>query len=299
MSSADPSSLPRVIGSEFEKDKPPIRVALVLAGFPLEKATAFKYFLLLLNRLQRVFEFQFHDAPEDDELVAILSGKEALDSDEIREQLLDFAERLKADFDENIEHFDLSSTYASQIILISLATMTDLHFIVRKEHVSLLALGEWDRSMSPPSAAEFLQVAMLRAAYSAMEGGVWNTIHQGTRGCIFDFTNNLEDTRLMMLVGLGVCFECRQALVDDGYSDAPEEIRRIVERTWLGSRNIPGTPANIMAQFGYDLFFSKGFTSTWRERLRQSLQEDAAKELIKLFFGLMLAGLLLWLGLKE
>jgi hypothetical protein len=123
--------------------------------------------------------------------------------------------------------------------------------------------------MSPPSAAEFLQVAILRAAYSAMEGGVWNTIHQGTRACIFDFTVNLEDTRLMTLVSLGVCSECREALVADGYPNAPDEIRRIVERSWLGNRNIPGTPANIMAQFGYDLFFSKGFTSTRRERLYQ------------------------------
>jgi hypothetical protein len=54
-----------------------------------------------------------------------------------------------------------------------------------------------------------------------------------------------------------------------------------------------------MAQFGYDLFFSKGFTSTRGERLFQFLEEDAAKELIKLLFGLLLAGLLLWLGLKR
>jgi hypothetical protein len=285
--------------SASESRKLPIRVGLVLAAFPLEKATAFKYFLLLLNRLQEVFEFQFHDSPASDPLVSLLACTEALDAVATGDQLLDFATRLKADFDRKIVRHDLSPTYVSQIIIISLATLTNYHFLIRRSHVSLLALGEWDRSMSPPSAAEFLQVAILRAAYSAMEGGVWNTIHQGTRACIFDFTDNLDETRLMTLVGLGVCSECRQALIDDGYTDSPAEIRRIVERSWLGNRNTPGTPANIMAQFGYDLFFSKGFTSTWRERVRQFLQEDAAKEIIKLFFAVLLAGLLVWLGLKK
>lgn len=291
-------SLPLQSTTESQNRKP-TRVALVLAGFPLEKATAFKYFLLLLNRLQTTFEFQFHDPPADDPLVSMLAGKERLDADEIRPRLLDFAKQLKADFENNVQAFDLSSTYVSQIIILSRATLTNLHFLIRRNQVSLLALGEWDRSMSPPSAAEFLQVAVLRAAYSAMEGGVWNTIHYGTRACVFDFTDNLEDTRLMTLVGLGVCSECREALVADGYPEAPDEIRRIVERSWLGNRSIAGTPANIMAQFGYDLFFSKGFTSTRRERLLQFLEEDAAKELIKVLFGLLLAGLLLWLGLRK
>lgn len=39
----------------------PVRVGLVLAAFPREKVAAFKYFLLLLNRLQRTFEFEFHE----------------------------------------------------------------------------------------------------------------------------------------------------------------------------------------------------------------------------------------------
>lgn len=277
----------------------PIRVALVLAAFPSEKATAFKYFLLLLNKLQQVFEFQFHDPPREDKLVPFLAAKGLKDPDETREHLLEFADRLKATFDANVRAFDLSTTYVSQVIVISLATLSNYHYLIRRKHVSLLALGKWDRGMAPPSAAEFLQVAILRVAYSALEGGVWNTIHQGTRACMFDFTRNLNDTRLMTLVGVGVCSECRRALVADGFTDAPDEIRQILERTWLGNRNTPGTPANIMAQFGYDLFFSKGFTSTFRERVRELLTEDAAKEVIKLLFGIIFLFLLVWLGLKS
>src|SRR5712692_3931814 len=103
--------------------KMPIRVGLVLAAFPSENATAFKYFLLLLNRLQTVFEFQFHDPPRDNKFVRFLSTKGLKNPDETRDQLLDFARRLRAKFDLDVEAFDLSTTYVSQIIIISLATL--------------------------------------------------------------------------------------------------------------------------------------------------------------------------------
>ena len=53
-----------------------------------------------------------------------------------------------------------------------------------------------------------------------------------------------------------------------------------------------------MALFGYDLFLTKGLTSTFRERATPLLEEDAAKELVKLVFAVIIAGLLFWLGLK-
>ena len=290
--------------SEFtasEKTNRPdlIRVALVLAAFPTEKESAFKYFLLLLNRLQHTFEFEFHQPPENDAFVSYLESKERLDADETENQLIEFSARLKGSFNKRVTRWDLSKTYVSQIIIISLASLSNYHYLIRRQNVTLLTLGEWDRSMAPPSAAEFLQVAILRAAYSALEGHVWNSIHIGTRACMFDFTVHLDDTRLMMLVGLGVCSECERALIADGHEEAPNEIRHIVERSWLGDRTTPGSPARIMAQFGYDLFLTKGFTTTFRERLKQVLQEDAAKELIKLLFAILLAVLIVLFGLNR
>ena len=66
----------------------------------------------------------------------------------------------------------------------------------------------------------------------------------------------------------------------------------------MGARSDPGTLANVMALFGYDLFLTKGLTSTFRERATPLLEEDAAKELVKLVFAVIIAGLLFWLGLK-
>jgi hypothetical protein len=276
-----------------------LRVALVLGGFPSEKATAFKYFLLLLNRLQRTFEFEFFDPPSEDPLIEILRSKDPLEANSVREKLPAFDNRLRQSVDRVIQEFELAATWPTQIIIVSLATLSNYHFLIRRQKVSLLALGEWERSMAPPSAAECVQVLVLRAAYSALEGAVWNSIHAGTRACVFDFTDNLEDTRLMALAGIGVCSECAAALSADGHASAAQEIRTVVERAWLGERNTPGTPAAIMASLGYDLYLTKGFTPTWRERLAELLREDVFKEAVKLIFALVLAALVLVLGLKK
>jgi hypothetical protein len=277
----------------------PLRVGLVLGGFPSEKATAFKYFLLLLNRLQRTFEFEFYDPPAEDPLMGLLRSKDLLDANSVREKLPAFANRLRQSVDRVIQDFELAVTWPTQIIIVSLATLSNYHFLIRREKVSLLALGEWERSMAPPSAAEFVQVLVLRAAYSALQGAVWNSIHAGTRGCVFDFTDNLEDSRLMALAGIGVCSECAAALSADGHGSAAQEIQTVVQRAWLGDRKTPGTPAAIMASLGYDLYLTKGFTPTWRERLAEVLREDVFKGTINLIFALMLAALVLVLGLKK
>ena len=277
----------------------PISVALVLANFPQKQIPAFKYFLLLLNRLQRTFEFAFYDPPPDEPLTAALRSKKPVDPGSVRRHLLPFGASLKAIADETINRVDLARAFPSQIIVISQATLSNYHYLIRQKHVTLLALGEWERSMAPPSAAEFVQLVVLRAAYSATEKGAWETIHLGTKSCVFDYTRNLQDTRMMTLVGLGVCNECRQALEHDGFTQAPNEIAHVAERSWLGKRSDPGTPANIMARFGYDLYLTRGFTSTLGERFKQLLEEDAAKEFVKLLFLIAGTGLLVWFGLKN
>lgn len=297
----------------------PVSVALVLAHFPKRHVVAFKYFVLLLNRLQQTFEFAFYDPPVEHALMKLLRkrwafpwtrhskpnkesgpiGRNLVDPDDARPHLVPFAETLKAVAEERIKRFDLAPAFPQQVIIISRATLSNYHYLIRKQKVSLLALGEWDRSMAPPSAAEFLQLVVLRAAYSATEKGAWNTIHLGTRSCVFDFTRNLQDTRMMTLVGLGVCGDCENALKKDGFVRSPAELRFVAEKTWLGKRSEPGTPANIMARFGYDLYFTRGFTSTFAERLRQLLEEDAAKELIKLVYLVVGTALLIWWRLKK
>jgi hypothetical protein len=274
-----------------------IRVGVVFAAFPAKDLTPYKYFLLVLNRLQRSCEFELFDADENDEFVRLLADG-AVDADEARKGIKAFGARLRAQIDLAIHAHDLAVEQPDQIILVTGVTLSDHHYLIRRGRTTMLALGDWEKSMAPPSLAEFLQLLVLRAPYSAIEGEVWNGIHLGNRGCIFDFTENLENTRFIALAGVGVCSKCAAALEHDGFPNAAVEIQRIAGRDWRGDRATPGTPTNIMERLGYPLFLTKGFEPSSRERLRLLFTDEAGKELVKLVFLVLVAGLCFLTGWK-
>ena len=104
----------------------PISVGLVLAAFPRDNATALKYFILLLNRLQRTFEFAFYECTSDDPLVKWLKSARVLDADATRNQLSDFGDRLRQRAEDRIRRYDLSNSYPSQLTVISSGDPLDL-----------------------------------------------------------------------------------------------------------------------------------------------------------------------------
>jgi len=277
----------------------PIRIGVVFATFPAKDTAPYKYFVLLLNQLQKSCEYELFDVDETDEFVKLLENPASVDgeilvvnAEEARSSLSDFGARIRAQIQSDIVFHDLAVEEPDQIIVVSGVTLSDYHYLIRRASTTMLALGQWDSFMAPPSLAEFLQLLLLRAPYSALEGYVWNSIHMGNRACIFDFTENLDNTRYMALAGVGVCANCDAALVLDGFPNAPAEIRRIAAREWRGDRSTAGTPANIMARLGYDLFLTKGFQPSFPERLRETFSSDGLKELIKFLYAVLLAWLI-------
>ncbi len=273
----------------------PLRVGIAFAAFPAKDITPYKYFLLLLNHLQRSCEFELFDIPEDDGFVRALSAK-VVDGDEARAGLEAFGVRFRRNLIETAEAHDLSTGQPHHFIVVTGVTLSDSHYLIRRKQTTMLALGQWEKYMAPPSLAEFLQLLVLRAPYSALEGHVWNTIHLGSRGCIFDFTENLDNARLMALTGVGVCSECAAALARDGFPHAADEIRRVAGRDWRGDRASAGTPANVMERLGYPLYLTKSFEPSLRERLNLLLTEEIAKEVIKFAFAVFIAWLIFRAG---
>jgi hypothetical protein len=277
----------------------PIRIGVVFAAFPAKDTAPYKYFTLLLNHLQRSCEYELFDLDETDEFVRLLEKPDNVDgdlmlvnADKARDALKSCGDRLRARIRSDIDLHDLAIEQPDQIVVVSGVTLSDYHYLIRRESTTMLALGQWDRFMAPPSLAEFLQLLLLRAPYSALEGHVWNKIHMGNRACIFDFTENLENTRFMALAGVGVCANCEAALVLDGFPNAPAEIRKVAAREWRGDRLAAGTPANIMAHLGYDLFLTRGFEPNFSERLRETFSSDGIKEFIKFMYAVVLAWLI-------
>ena len=278
----------------------PLRIGVVFAAFPVKDTAPYKYFVLLLNHLQKSCEYELFDVNESDPFVALLETPAfgEVDAKSARSALAAFGERLREQIRDAIREHDLAVEEPDQIIVVTGVTLSDHHYLIRRGLTTMLALGQWEKFMAPPSLAEFLQLLLLRAPYSALEGHVWNSIHMGNRACIFDFTENLENTRFMALAGVGVCANCEAALIRDGYPAAPSEIRTVAARDWRGDRSVPGTPAAIMARLGYDLFLTKGFEASFRERFRDVLTSDGLKEFIKFVYGLLLAWLIYKIGLK-
>jgi hypothetical protein len=211
---------------QVERKGRPIRVGVIFAAFPAKDTTPYKYFLLLLNSLQRSCEFELFDIEEDDDFIKRLSSK-IVDADTARNGLEDFGTRIRTQIAMSIEAHDLAVEQPDQLIVITGVTLSDYHYLIRRKLTTMLAVGQWEKAMAPPSLAEFLQLLVLRAPFSALEGNVWNSIHLGNRACIFDFTENLDNARLMALTGVGVCSNCASALACDGFPNAAAEVRRV------------------------------------------------------------------------
>ena len=278
--------------------QPPIRVGVAFAAFPVRDITPYKYFVLLLNRLQHSCEYELVDIYRKDHYVKWLRQK-LVPANPARDSLAKFGARIHEQIAAAIDVHGLAVEQPDQLVIVTGATLSDYHYLIRRDKTTLLALGQWERFMAPPSLAEFLQLLLLRAPFSALEGAVWENIHLGNRACVFDFTDNLENTRFMALAGVGVCESCEAALKEDGYPAAPEEIRRVAAREWRGELGTAGTPANIMARLGYNLFLTKGFEPGVVDRLRKIFTDDTVKELIKFSFAALLAWLVFTKGWKK
>lgn len=312
-----------VTGSVGESDKEsgggdlPIRVGIVFAAFPAKNIVPYLYYLLLLNRLQKTIQIELFEIDTSDPFVSLLNVKpphneifkkkkvQQANATQVRSELDAFSKRIRDQLTKSVKDFDVAKEQPDQIIIITGAVLSDLHYLVRRNSTSLLAVGLWERTMSPPSLAEFLQLLVLRTAYSAYSHKstdgecIWNSIHLGIRACIFDFTANLDHARLMALTGVGVCGDCERALVADGLPSAPAEIKTIARNEWRGGRSMPGTPAHIMATMGYNLYATKGFEPTVMEQIGQLIISEGFKGFLNIIVAIIAALIAAILGLKS
>jgi hypothetical protein len=114
------------------------------------------------------------------------------------------------------------------------------------------------------------------------------SVHLGTKGCLCDFTFNLDDVRIKVLSAF-VCSYCSQALSAEGHPALPAEIRTVLGKQWLGRRDDPASPSGIVSKLGYDLFTTKGLTARWHERLLAGVQEEGAKQLVAVAGAILIA----------
>jgi hypothetical protein len=283
---------------EADSPKTPARVGVILADLDKLNVTALKYLVVHLNTLQNSVEFEFLAVSSDDPLLALLSAGMLVDREKCESMLSPFHERIVCQFKQEQVEYDLADrSLPNNFAVISLAKFSDGHYGLKSGPMQVQALGNWERSMAPPSILEFIIVLLMRQAASFVVPSLGRSFHLGTKGCLFDFTADLGEARYKALQSF-VCSVCRQQMKESGHPDLADDLVHVLDLNWLGVPTDPHCLAGIVAKLGYNLFLTKGIEPTLWENLRSILRDEATKEFVKLLFAVLLAALLFRLGLK-
>ncbi|MBG1262876.1 hypothetical protein [Nostoc commune] len=279
----------------------PAQIGILLGDLGEVNIVALKYLIIHLNTLQSDFEFEFFPITDrQDPVLRQMSKTSEIERSRVRAELPGFLERTRTSLSHLSQEYKLSQAIPpDKFILLTMARFNDNYYFVRVAGMSVLALGNWERHMAPPSLLEFFVTLVLRQAVSFVSPSLKGSVHLGTKGCLFDFTHKLEDVRLKTLQGF-ICSDCQASLATDGHAQLAEHLLSVLDTSrWLGKTEDPTTPAGIVSNLGYDLFKTKGVKPNLWEKTQAILREEGVKELIKLIGGITLAALLLWLGLKK
>src|SRR6185503_13336755 len=85
------------------------------------------------------------------------------------------------------DKYNLQEEIPDYFVLISPAKFADDYYTTRKGNASVIALGNWQRYMAPPTQVEFLLTLAVREVVSAICPSLRGSVHLGTKGCICDF----------------------------------------------------------------------------------------------------------------
>lgn len=284
-------------GSEGQIASEPIRIGVILAPDFQRELAAFKYLIVYQNTIQRSIEF-LHLPFLGNHLRSLSKPQKALDREDVEGEMkrarlpyLDYLRSEAAEYGVEFEQPD-------GVAIVSMATFSDNFFVTWEEDWAIIALGNWKRFMAPPSMLEFVQSFLVSVAVDVACEERWPPRHFLTKGCLFDFSANLDDARLGVLTGF-ICRKCRQQISEVTSEGFLSDIRSLAEVTSLGNSAAPSHVALLVKKLGFDLFRTKGVRPTVWERIRDLMEEEALKTAFNILGTVLIAVLLLWLGLRE
>ena len=291
------SEAPKLVSTVASERSEPFRVAIVTVGDEL-KSSALKLFILAMNRRQRHFEFEFVPNEVSDPLLSALDIPVELDREEIRKAARDFPARFGQELLSVMTAYSIKDMrLPDYFVVVSMASFEDGYYNLRAKEISVIALGNWESSMAPPSIIEFIQTLIIREALAGICPALQGSQHFGTKACVCDFNQDLADVRLKVIMGF-VCGRCRGALDTAGHPTVADDVELMLSKAWIGDLSSSSSLASTIEKFGVNLFIATGLKPTWKERVFNTIREDGFKELMKSFYAILLAGLLFYLGWK-
>lgn len=275
------------------------RVGVIFGPVDDLNVAAAGYLLLHLNTLQRAFELELVPAPTESTLWPLLSG-ELVRRDSVEAAAGTFLEQYRQYWQDLLARSIASEEVPRYLIIVSLARFDDNLYSTTIDDlgIGILALGNWERHMAPPSLIEFVTFLVIRSAMGLIDPQLRQWQHLGTKWCLWDYNPYLRDVRYKVLVGY-TCDECMMRTRQGPLSSLADDLGQIMSKGWLWKKDDPQSPASITAKLGYDLFSTKGPRPNLRESLLDLARQEGVKEILKLMSALILAAALVWLGLKK
>src|SRR5215471_8954743 len=234
-----------------------LRIGVITEPLGTQDTPALRFLIIYLNTLQHSFEFELSPTPRNDPLLVMLALKDVIQREDATGQMEGFVQRAQAHISNNNASFSAQEPPPDKFVILSTARFNDNWYAARmpdKDPVcAILALGNWKRNMAPPTLAEFFIVLLLRQAVALASPSLCRSVHLGTKGCLFDFTEHLSDVRYKILSGL-VCDYCTEALKRDGLPTLKKDLLKVLSKDWIASADAPNSVASITAKLGHSLF---------------------------------------------
>lgn len=232
-----PASDVRVTGAASEPVK---RIGLLSAMNDVNDA-ALRFLILQLNVVQSSLEFEFLPYDAGDPWISALRSRDPVDRGLIGHECDAFHDRCFGYLTDAVSGYGTKEPPPGPLVVLTTARFSDNYYSLRRNNVSIIALGNWRRWMSPPSILDFALTLTIREAVSAVSPTLRGSVHLGTKGCLCDVDPSLDDVRQKVLSSY-LCHFCRTSLAGDGRADLIPDIERMLAKTWLGSSADPSSP---------------------------------------------------------
>lgn len=263
------------------------KIGIVVDTLGRYNTPALRFAILKLNVLQTIAEFEIvYDIPHQSPFVIAASSGRTLSRPVITSMANEFLNVL-TDMRTVREYRDVRAYFPCDryMALCNVRLQDNYYLITTSPNLRLLAVGEWSNNFSPPSLLEFIIHNCIKQAVRQSFGNPDS--HLSARACLFDFNDNLENTRNGVLIG-HICSDCEAILSTQG-DERWKEVRNLVGGRWLGDPSDPFSTYSELKRLGFRAFQASGVEDSWLQRIYNAAQGHFVEEIIKyLVMGLAL-----------
>ena len=183
-----------------------------------------KYLVLHMNTLQTTFEFEFLPVDLNDNFIQMFSAQKTVKRNsnlrkiDIPAFLEGYREYLRYQ-----NYVMKEERLPDNLVLVTTACFDDKYYSLREPGIAILAFGGWKSAMYPPSLIEIILAVILRQSVGLISPSLRPSVHLGTKGCLCDFTMQLNKVRQHVLNGF-ICGYCRTCLEADGLPTLADDL---------------------------------------------------------------------------